>query len=227
MIQNKKKLQEVGLEPDKPVGYVRGIWALTLIIAFALVVGSGIYYILWSSPWGESSYWHRHAANDETKDWQTYRHEKYGLSIKYPQRWQYAEFPASQGLDSLISVSFYDQDLSADIERIKANPATEMVYDVVLVMRQGDKKSEYSSEASCEKQSDIKIGGVSGELYKCRNQMIDKDSYDYVVVNNGKTYALAALEENKDTLDKMLKTIDFAAMTVLPSPSNLQNTWNV
>lgn len=54
MIQDKNKLSEVGLEPDKPKGHIRAIWALTLIFVFALIVGAGVYFILWCSPWGEN-----------------------------------------------------------------------------------------------------------------------------------------------------------------------------
>ncbi|MBU2595305.1 hypothetical protein KJ713_00515 [Patescibacteria group bacterium] len=219
MTQDKDKLKEVGLEPDKPRGYIRGIWAITLILAFSLIVGGGVYFILWCSPWGETVSWHRQGTVDETKDWQTYSNSTYDFLIKYPKDWQYAEFPTSLASGSFISVSFYDKDLSADIEKLKANPETELVYDVALTILEGDRKSEYSSESSCEKPSDTKIGGVSAELYKCRNQMVDKDSFNYVVVNNNKTYSLAAFEENKETLDKMIKTVDFDKATTSSSPS--------
>lgn len=104
MIQNKNKLREVGLEPDKPKGYIRGIWALTLILAFALIVAGGIYFILWSSPWGEnvtvnkstvtptSSSSARLSSSPSSSpklDYQTYiESERGAYSFEYPKDWQ-------------------------------------------------------------------------------------------------------------------------------------------
>lgn len=221
MVQNKEKLREVGLEPDKPAGHIRAIWALTLILAFALIIGGGVYFILWYSPWDEISYWHRQGISDETKNWQTYTNSSYKISIKYPRDWQYAEFPTSLATGSFVSVSFYNKDLSAEMEKLKANPATELVYDVALTMLEGDRKVEYSNEESCEKQSDTKINGITAEIYKCRNQMIDKDFFNYVVVNINKTYVLMSDEDNKSNLEKMVGTLSFgAAGSSLVSPSS-------
>src|SRR3990167_1867484 len=175
MIQNKNKLREVGLEPDKPTGYVRGIWALTLILAFALVVGSGIFYILWSSPWGESSYWYRNSVNDETNDWQNYTNSAYDLSIKYPKDWGSREFSKDTGneKDWRLAVSFYNPELKSAVEGLQD---TSLIFDAALYVYNTDQRAQFSA-GGCTKERDLTVAQKNGELDKCFNEMAAKYYY--------------------------------------------------
>ncbi|MCX6811832.1 MAG: hypothetical protein NT039_04030, partial [Candidatus Berkelbacteria bacterium] len=92
MVQDREKLREVGLEPDKPTGHIRAIWALTLILAFALVIAGGIYFILWYSPWNNDASMSLVNKTDETKDWQTYTDKTNNLTFKYPTDWTNKDF---------------------------------------------------------------------------------------------------------------------------------------
>ncbi|TSC90642.1 MAG: hypothetical protein CEN92_431 [Candidatus Berkelbacteria bacterium Licking1014_96] len=104
MIQNRNKLSEVGLEPDKPKGHIRAVWALTLILAFAIVIGGGVYFILWCSPWGENVSVNKSTTtstlsssvspsgspiNSPKLSYQTYTESsRSSFSFEYPKDWQ-------------------------------------------------------------------------------------------------------------------------------------------
>lgn len=211
-MQDKDKLNEVGLEPDKPKGHVRAIWALTLICAFAIFIAGAIYFIFWYSPLDNILGIPIVKVTDTTSNWNTYTNETYKVQVKYPNDFSYREFPKNTGnsKDWRLGVSFYGEDLKDTVESLTDSS---IVSDVTLFIYQNDQKAQFSA-GGCSKESDVEIGGKSGELDKCFNEMDSKYYYDYVVVNDKKTYVLEGDEDNKDTLDKMIKTLEFAELSI-------------
>lgn len=220
MVQDKEKLREVGLGPDKPTGHVRAIWALTLILAFVIVILGGIYFILWYSPWNNDAS-RNSFKSDETRNWQTYENKTYNLSIKYPQNWGYKEYAKNTGekLDWNVFVSFYSADKS---EAVKSAVNSQIIYDVGLVIYQDKKIADdlVSAGGGCEKK-DKKIAGLDGQEAKCFSELESKYLINYYVIKDNNTYTLIAPEEKKDTLDKMLSTLNFSSATATPTSTVL------
>lgn len=214
MIQDKNKLREVGLEPDKPKGHVRGIWALTLIFTFAVVVAGGTYFILWNNPWGEDALWRRPGKEkDQTNGWLTYSDDNLGISIKYPQSWEYYTFSKTNrtdnGWDSLTS--FYGKETKSAVEVQKEHPDTEAAYDVALQLyKERDLKTVVTYLNSDCEIKDKKIENELGKELTCMDAKRDNENYYYYVVSkNNNTFVLTSYEPNKDTLDKMVGTFSF------------------
>lgn len=216
MVQDKDKLKEVGLEPDKPAGHIRAIWALTLILAFAMVIVGGVYFILWYSPWGEDASWHRSGKTSDTSDWQKYTNWNYIISVEYPQNWGYKEFSVKSKDASILTaqlmVSFYVQDKESQVKSSTAIDIDSVPGDIFLLV-ESDKTIDQvlAGLVGCQA-SDKTIAEKQGKYVTCTNG--DKESWYYLVSKSsgGNTYELFTKDETKkDTLDKMIGTWSFGA----------------
>ncbi len=138
MVQDREKLREVGLKPDRPAGHIRAIWALTLILAFAIVIAGGIYFILWYSPWGETTSWYRQENANDTKNWETFIDWNYIVSVKYPQDWSYKVFSVKSkdpnNHNAQLMVSFYEKDKAEQVKNSTAIEADSVPGDIFLLI---------------------------------------------------------------------------------------------
>ena len=217
MVQDKNKLNEVGLEPDKPKGHIRGIWALTLILAFAIIIAGGVYFILWYAPWGESSYWHRKGSVDETKDWQTYTDKTNNASFKYPKDWKNKDYGS-------IGVLFYQQDQENQFKDKEWEGLALLPGGIGYHVETGtilNTLAKFESEHGSCIAEDKKIAGLDGKYVECPPARgLTKTLWYYLVENTGKTYYLFTVEEsNKTILGKMAGTIKFSGATASPTTS--------
>lgn len=222
MVQDKDKLKEVGLEPDKPAGHIRGIWALTLILAFAIVIVGGVYFILWYSPWGEDASWHRTGTTNETKDWQTYTNLTYDFSIKYPKDWKYKEY-----VKNFVGAAFYEEAKTSQQSSAEWTSLTSIPGDIGLIINKTENtlKSDLARFASEQPKcvlEDKKIADKDGKLFNCPIETSGQGTTGtrrwYLVEDNNVVLELFTADESKkDTLDKMVGTLTFGGATASPT----------
>lgn len=218
MVQDKEKLKEVGLSPDKPEGYIRGIWAVTIIVCFAVIIVGGVYFLLWCQPWSTGS--NVLIPHKETADWNNYENKTYDFSIKYPQDWQYREFNAN-----FTGVVFYSTEIKTEAQTQNWTTLFEFPGDVALNIEQKktieDVLSQFKSESSDCKIEDKKIAGEDGKILECPKTVLNKKvkAKWYLVENNNNVIELFTTDdEQKATLDKMSSTLKFGGVAS-PSPS--------
>ena len=98
-----------GIEPEKPKGYIRGIWAITIILVAAILVGGGIWYYFYKTTMQDTgnlntvkvspsastststSVSPSASASAETAGWKTYDSDY--MTFKYPSTWKVTKDP--------------------------------------------------------------------------------------------------------------------------------------
>lgn len=105
-----------GMEPEKPSGQIRGIWAITIILAVAIIIAGVVWYLVYSdttnitgvntpkiSTSASPSISPTTSPDDETADWQTYINNTYDFSFKYPSDWT-KKGPTDVGDDTIVYI---------------------------------------------------------------------------------------------------------------------------
>jgi hypothetical protein len=201
------------LEPDKPVGHIRAIWALTLILAFTIVIVGGVYFILWYSPWGEDASWHRTGKTADTSDWQTYTDWNYVVSFKYPKDWENKSFASN-----IKGVTFFNQSEKDDVNKAQWTSLTQYPGDIAYYVDPNASLEQTlakfkTDNPNCEV-ADKKIANLDGKALQCPLTGENKNIWYYLVGKTTTTfYLFTSKEDQKGTLDKMIDTFSFSQGT--------------
>lgn len=208
MTQDREKLKEVGLEPDKPVGHIRAIWALTLILAFAIVVVGGIYFILWYSPWGENVLVNKSTTTptpslsasssgsptiSPKSGYQTYTENQRGsYSFEYPKDWQILKSnPYDDDAERMELVYENESVLNTSwiaVEDIKNSIGTLVLRDIV---------KQLSSPPADQFLSDVQLGGKAA--IKASGMEGMPPQIIYYALNNGYILKIIGVNYEGDT----------------------------
>lgn len=225
MTQDREKLNEVGLQPDKPKGHIRAVWALTLIAAFALIVGGGVYFILWYSPWDENVLVNKSTtrptpsssvrlsgspSSSPKLDYQTYvERERGAYSFEYPKDWQ------------ILKSNPYD----ADAERMELVYESGDVLHTSLIMVEDHKNvieatdvrqaakdmlpaANFVAETTLGGRPAIKVSGDEGMPPRTRYFALN-GSYLIVIIGEnfeGNNNLAAAQQENKSVFEHIISS---------------------
>lgn len=82
-------------QPIKPHKTSHTIAAFVILILVAAAIGVGTWYYLTigqKDSGGQSNLTWKETGSEETKDWKTYKNDKYKYSIKYPKNWVYKDY---------------------------------------------------------------------------------------------------------------------------------------
>lgn len=171
-----------GMGPEKPKGQIRGIWAITIIIVIAMLVGGAVWYWYYKggvqdtgnvsfvikpseSPSTSASASPSTSGTDETAGWKTYTDKEYGFSVKYPQA-ATATVSSHEGAsgDLQYYVFFVDKTGCGD----DAQCSNIIFTTQVLENRQNYTGKQwvdanYSSPGELKTRADVTVDGIKGE----------------------------------------------------------------
>ena len=203
MTQDKNKLSEVGLEPDKPKGHIRAVWAITLILAFAIVIGGGVYFILWYSPWGENVMVNKStttptpsssarlsgspsSSSRSTTKYKTYTNSAYKFSFEYPENlYVYPDFVEYGGTISILKKG-NDNVLSATKIQIKLNYLGSKTTDAGVAYKEVY-KSDFVDD-SIRRVTSLTVAGVPA----LKDTYTDAEDMGYYFVHSDFLYSIFA-----------------------------------
>jgi hypothetical protein len=225
VVQDKDKLKDVGLMPEKPAGHIRAIWALTLILAFAIIVVGGVYFILWYSPWGENLMVNKSTAtpspsgsssaspsSSAKSDYKTYTEANRGaFSFEYPKDWKILKSnPYDDDAERMELVYENEGVLNTSlvaVEDIKNSMGTSVLRDIVKDLA-SPPADQFLSDAQLGGKAAIKASGMEGMppqiiYYALNNGYILK----IMGVNyEGDTNLTAAQQKNKATFEHIISS---------------------
>jgi hypothetical protein len=212
------------MEPEKPKGHIRGIWAITIIVALAMIIGGVIWYLVIKnnvpetnvsltqvspstspSTSASTSASPSTSGSSETASWKTYTSEF--MSFKYPTDWQIEQ-------KELWGGSVYeDLDLGIPEQAESSIGYSGAPYSGVL---SGMEKASPGKTILSEK--DVTVSGIKGKkvITTFDNSVNISYSYDIAVPVSAGTFAIH-LNMAKDTtknnsiankLDTLLTTIE-------------------
>ncbi|MCX6811270.1 MAG: hypothetical protein NT039_01050 [Candidatus Berkelbacteria bacterium] len=220
------------MEPGKPGGQIRGIWAILIIVVAAMLVGGGVWYWFYkttvqdtgnlntvklsSSPSASasSSVSPSTSSSSETANWQIYSNSIYKVSIKYPTDWKYTEEKTdNQGsVPNYTTVHFYEKSKATSIENsINAGGIADLD-EIQLLIIDGTSYNTTLTQFknyNCTIEEDKVISGTSGKYFYCKPQGANS-TYYYIAGKNNVTFDLrTTYTTKKDTLGKMIDTFKF------------------
>jgi hypothetical protein len=229
------KKATIGMPSELPKGHIRGIWAVTIIAALAMIVVGIVSY--WSilimaqyqetgvglnprastSPLASASASPSASVTDETANWQTYSNSTYNISIKYPTDWKYTEEKTENqsnqtSVPTYTTVHFYEKSKATRIEESINAGGIEDLDAIQLLIVDGTNYNTTLTQFknyNCTTEEDKVISGVDGKYFYCKPQGANS-TYYYLVGKDNKTFYLdTTFATKKDTLDKMIDTFKF------------------
>jgi len=222
MVQDKERLSEVGLQPDRPSGHIRGIWAITLIVAFSIVVVGGIYFLLWYAPWDTGTSVLTPRKQNLTSDWNTYNDDARGTRFKYPKDWEYKDFTTT-----IKGVSFFEEDKKDQVESSQwneiASPPGDIAYYVDTSKNLDGTITAFEKEEPDCTVSDREINDLEAKYLECPVTEGSGTVYYYLFGDEGRTfYLLTDKAGQKARLKLMAETFEFAQVMVTS-----QTEWSI
>jgi hypothetical protein len=178
-------------------------------------------------------------APDPTADWQTYRSQRYIISLKYPQNWQTAEETfAPSGASYLLKVSFNEKGISGNVS---GKGFDVYVYSAAkfpnpIGTDNLKKKNESATPEDCPRLDDITLGE---KAYQAKEVNVTADNpcweetFFYSLTNSGYTYNIIPRFEtgydikNFDEKIPLVKTLPvfydiISTLDLAPEPSLAQ-----
>lgn len=226
------KKATIGTPSELPKGHIRGIWAVTIIAALAMIVVGIVSYwsILIMAQYQETGVGLNPRAStspstsasaspsasgtaDETANWQTYSNSTYNISIKYPTDWKYTEETTNnQGLPNDTTVHFYEKSKAMSVEEhINAGSIADLD-QIQLFIDNGTTYNQtltYFKDYNCTTEEDKVISAINGKYFYCKPDGANSTYYYIVGKNNVTFYLMTTIAAKNNTLDKMIDTFKF------------------
>ena len=198
-------------QPMAPYGRPRPAvrpW-LWIIFVIVLLAGAGVYWYYYYGPGKTTQATTTPATTDETANWNTFKSDTFGYTIKYPKDWEYKTESANTTFAPKTTTE--DFLLGVYVKTDKLN---------TIIAQQ---KEQFSKNNTFSNQTTTKIGGTDATKLSFVNSsdktitpvvyLVEKNNYVYVITGEG------AAGKYNDIVKKMIGTFKFTTPTTATSTS--------